>query len=92
LLQRKDDAHLFVVRLERLEVNWRIMENFAIELNLSIDEVLNKWPETIPLFIKYKMSCVGCDMNAFETLSNALEIYHIPTGQFLDEINALIDS
>jgi hybrid cluster-associated redox disulfide protein len=66
------------------------MDNLTINLNLYINDVINEWPETIRVFVYHKMNCVGCDMNAFETIRDALTIYNISPNQFLDEINVVL--
>jgi hybrid cluster-associated redox disulfide protein len=38
---------------------------------LSVMEIMNTWPETIPVFIEYKMLCVGCSVGSFHTIQDA---------------------
>lgn len=64
----------------------------AITDDLIIAEVLDIWPEVIPVFFKYRMSCVGCAMSPFETLSDAIRIYKISHDQFVEELNRSIGS
>lgn len=66
------------------------MEKYIITPNLYINDVLNTWPETIPVFFNFKMNCVGCDMNLFETIQDALQIYNLSAEIFLHEINAVV--
>ena len=58
--------------------------------SLIVADLLKKWPETIPVFIKYRMACVGCAMSSFETLKDAASIYRLPYQQFVDELQKSI--
>ena len=66
------------------------MEIQTVHENLVVAEVLDRWPETIPVFLKYKMDCVGCSMSAFETLSEAAQIYHLPLELFVQDLQNVI--
>ena len=57
-----------------------------------VADVLNTWPETAPVFLKHHMSCVGCSMSSFETLSDAVNIYNIPLERFLGELHQVVRS
>lgn len=63
-------------------------EEFSPQLTVSI--VLRRWPKAIPIFLRYRMSCVGCSMAKFETLTDAIEIYHLPRDRFLNDIKKAI--
>ena len=66
------------------------MKREEITLQHIVADVLARWPQVIPVFLKYKMKCVGCSMAAFEVLTDALRIYGIPADQFLDEVNGVV--
>jgi hybrid cluster-associated redox disulfide protein len=59
---------------------------------MSITEILDHWPEVIPVFLKHKMACVGCSLADFMTLEDALDIYHLNEEQFIEEIKYTIQS
>jgi hybrid cluster-associated redox disulfide protein len=56
----------------------------------TVAELLRDWPETIPVFLRFNMACVGCGMAAFEHLADAAKIYNIPPEQFLERLNETI--
>jgi hybrid cluster-associated redox disulfide protein len=66
------------------------MESEMLSPNLIVADLLKTWPETIPVFIKYRMACVGCSMSPFETLKDAAGIYRLPYQQFLDDLQGAI--
>jgi hybrid cluster-associated redox disulfide protein len=51
-----------------------------------VAEVLAQWPQTIPVFVRHRMGCVGCSMARFETLADSACIYGLSISQFLDEL------
>jgi hybrid cluster-associated redox disulfide protein len=64
--------------------------NLSPELN--VEYVLSRWPETIPVFLKYRMGCVGCTMASYETLSNAAKIYKLPLNIFIQDLQIAVSS
>jgi hybrid cluster-associated redox disulfide protein len=70
------------------------MNDYQVKLNpeLSVEYVLCRWPQTVPVFLKYKMGCVGCTMATYETLSNAANIYKLPLNSFIQELHLAITS
>jgi hybrid cluster-associated redox disulfide protein len=61
-----------------------------IPADISISELLEKWPAAIPIFLKHHMACPGCGMSNFETLASAAEIYHISLQQLIPEIEKAV--
>lgn len=60
--------------------------------DLSVQQVLDRFPETIAVFMRHRMACVGCDINAFETVAEAIAIYQLDNKQFLDELTQAIQA
>ena len=59
---------------------------------MTVAEILERWPQTIPVFLRYQTSCVGCSMNIFETLEDAMRIYHLQQTDFLQDLQRSIQS
>ena len=38
---------------------------------LIVADVMNSWPETVPVFISHRMACPGCVMAPFMTVTEA---------------------
>lgn len=68
-----------------------MMERKQITPDLNVEYVLKNWPETIPVFLKHRMGCVGCTMASYETLTSAAEIYQLPLQRFMDELQRAVD-
>ncbi len=60
--------------------------NARINHDQSVASILKSYPQTIPVFLRHHMSCVGCSMNAFETLGDACSIYGLDLVHFLAEL------
>jgi hybrid cluster-associated redox disulfide protein len=58
--------------------------------NMTVADVLEFWPETVPVFQKLKTDCVGCPMAPFDTLSDVSKIYEIDMEQLMDVLNESI--
>ncbi|HEX7976926.1 MAG TPA: DUF1858 domain-containing protein [Anaerolineales bacterium] len=62
------------------------MQNPSISPEATVAEVLDRWPQAVPVFLKYHTSCVGCGLSAFETLAEAARNYRLPLAQLMDDL------
>ena len=67
-------------------------ERDSIFLQMTISEILDRWPEIIPIFLNRRMACVGCSLVDFMTLEDALDIYHLNMESFIEEIENAIQT
>jgi hybrid cluster-associated redox disulfide protein len=67
-----------------------VIENI-IAPEMNVEFILTHWPETVPIFLKYRMGCVGCTMASYETLSSAAEIYKLPLNSFIHDLQSAIN-
>jgi hybrid cluster-associated redox disulfide protein len=58
-----------------------------ITKNMSFGEVLQRFPQTMPVFGKYGMHCIGCAMSAFETIEQGALAHRIDVKKFVDDLN-----
>jgi hybrid cluster-associated redox disulfide protein len=63
-----------------------LMKQSQLEASLTVEELLACWPQTIPVFIRHRMACVGCAMAPFETLAEVAAIYKLDLDSFLREL------
>jgi hybrid cluster-associated redox disulfide protein len=56
----------------------------------TVAELLESYPQAIPIFLKHGMSCVGCSMSAFETLEDAARIYRVDFSLFQQELAEIL--
>jgi hybrid cluster-associated redox disulfide protein len=68
------------------------MDCSCLRNQLTIAQVLACWHETIPVFLRHRMACIGCPMSTFETLEGAAAVYGLDLEAFLNELQAAIPS
>jgi hybrid cluster-associated redox disulfide protein len=59
--------------------------------NLSVAEIMNRWSETIGVFINLKMKCVGCPLARHCSLQDACEHHDVPLARANARIAAAIE-
>lgn len=64
----------------------------SIQAELTVAETLERWPQTIPVFLRRRMACVGCAITPFETLAEAAAIYSLELDGFLQELQDAVYS
>ena len=62
------------------------MDETRIELQLTVDKLLQRWPQAFSVFMKNKMKCVGCFMQPFCTLKDVAETYHLSLETLIDDL------
>ncbi len=66
------------------------MSESAPIAEMSVEEVLNRWPRTAEVFTRHNMACVGCPVAPFYTISEAAGVYQISVADFLAELELVI--
>ena len=60
-----------------------------ITADMSIADVMKRFPRTEETFIKYKLHCVGCEAAPLETIEVAAATHNIKDlNQLLEDLNA----
>jgi hybrid cluster-associated redox disulfide protein len=67
------------------------MKQPQLEPGLTVAEVLTRWPQAIPVFLRHRMACIGCAITPFETLAEVATIYKLDLDCFLRELEQIID-
>jgi hybrid cluster-associated redox disulfide protein len=65
-----------------------IVVEHPLTRNLTVEETLQRWPQTARVFLRRRMACVGCAIAPFETLDEVSEIYKVNANQLLQELRA----
>jgi len=58
--------------------------------DLPLSELMDRWPETIPVFLRHRMICVGCLINPFHTVVDACAEYGLDEDIFVAELRAAV--
>ena len=66
------------------------MSEEKITKDMTISEVLNKYPETILVFSKFNIGCAGCFAAAFEEIEDIARVHGTDLNELLKELNEVI--
>ncbi|MCB9418317.1 MAG: DUF1858 domain-containing protein [Ardenticatenaceae bacterium] len=66
------------------------MEESQLNLEMTVEGILEEWPETAVIFQNYATACIGCDLGAFCTLAEAANEYQINPQVLLQDLQACI--
>ena len=67
------------------------MDETKIELQLTVDKLLQRWPQAFSVFMKHKTKCVGCFMQQFCTLKDVTETYQLSLEKLIEELRNVSD-
>ena len=62
------------------------MDNTLPEAEMTVSDVLTRWPQTAAVFQQFKTACVGCGMAPFDTLADVADIYQFDLSPFLETL------
>lgn len=54
----------------------------TIDPDMSIDEIMRRWPTTIRVIIRNQLLCVGCPFGIFHTVADVCAAHHIDEVAF----------
>jgi len=59
-----------------------------LDPDMSLDEIMRRWPATIRVFIRHGMLCVGCPIGVFHTVAEACDAHGVDRTGFESELLA----
>jgi hybrid cluster-associated redox disulfide protein len=59
-----------------------------IRLDDLVDDVMNDVPETIGVFLEFRLRCVGCPIARFHTIEDACREHGVDRDVFLKALRA----
>lgn len=68
------------------------MKTFTVDPDMSVDEIMRRWPATIRVMIRHRLLCVGCPIGTFHTVTDACEEHGLDEADIRDELLATINS
>jgi len=63
----------------------------GITEDMNIREVIEKHPETLKVFAKYNMGCVGCIAASFEKIKDIAVVHGVDVKTFVKDLNEAIE-
>jgi hybrid cluster-associated redox disulfide protein len=59
--------------------------------DMSVADIMNRWPQTIRVFLDWHLHCVGCPIARFHTLADSASEHGCDIGELEAAILAAID-
>ena len=59
-----------------------------ITKEMPIEEILTKFPESVPVFQKHGLHCIGCFAASFETLEQGAAAHGMDIEKLLKDLNS----
>ena len=66
------------------------MSENRITEDMNIKEVIDKYPETVGIFAKYNMGCIGCIAASFEKIKDIAGVHGVDVKSFVKDLNEAI--
>lgn len=60
-----------------------------ITKDMTMEEVLIKYPKANDIFLKYGLDCMGCQVAEFESIGHASRVYGIDLEALLKDLNEM---
>ncbi len=61
-----------------------------ISKQMTIEEVVRKYPETRSTFERYGLGCVGCGAALFENIEQGARVHGIDVDELITDLNAQV--
>jgi len=62
-----------------------------ITKNMSIIEIVSKYPDTAEVFMKHGLHCIGCAAASFETLEDGAKAHGIDIKKLIQDLNKVTE-
>jgi hybrid cluster-associated redox disulfide protein len=63
-----------------------------ITKSMTIEEVIRRYPETIPVFRRFGLDCMDCQIAAFEAVEHGAGVHQVDVAELLAELNRAVRS
>ena len=60
--------------------------------DMTVDQVMNRWPASIRVFMDFRMGCVGCPIATFHSVDEASREHKIDPVAFLLALTACVQT
>jgi len=65
-------------------------EKKSITKEMPIGDIVNKYPETVEVFMEHGLHCIGCAAAHFENLEQGCDAHGIDTEKLVEDLNKAI--
>ena len=64
----------------------------TITKEMTIEEVVTQYPETMVVFMRHGLHCVGCHVSAFENIEDGAMAHGINVDALVADLNKVVES
>ncbi|MBU4374118.1 MAG: DUF1858 domain-containing protein [Euryarchaeota archaeon] len=64
----------------------------TINKEMTIEEVVTQYPETMMVFMRHGLHCVGCHVSAFESIEEGAMAHGINVDALVSDLNKVATS
>ncbi len=64
----------------------------TITKDMTIEEVVTQYPETMIVFMRHGLHCVGCHVSAFENIEEGAQAHGINVDALVADLNKVVSS
>jgi hybrid cluster-associated redox disulfide protein len=61
-----------------------------ITKEMTIEEVVTQYPETVPVLARYGVGCTACSASQYDDLETGARVHGIALDRLLEELNAAV--
>lgn len=61
-------------------------KNSELTAEMTVEDVMRRWPSTIRVFLDFRMRCVGCPIATFHSIDEACAEHGVDVKAFLPKI------
>ncbi len=62
----------------------------TITKDMPIGQVVEKYPETVPVFLQHGLMCLGCAVARFENIEQGATAHGINVDALIKDLNAMV--
>lgn len=66
------------------------MRQTHLRAGMTLEEIMEHWPDTVAVVLRHHMLCVGCPITAFHSVSDACHEHGIDEKAFTRELELAI--
>ena len=65
------------------------MKKSALTLDMTVDQVMKRWPASVRVFLDFRMGCVGCPIAVFHNVDEASREHEIDGHALLSSLRSV---
>ena len=58
---------------------------------MNILDIVNNYPQSVEVFMKYGLGCIGCAAARFENLEAGAKVHGIDVDEMVDAMNKILE-